>query len=214
MAKIFTHKQQSRIDGLLADAELMRRTLTDPDALAEWVNWFFGDDGPYPTPCMSTAAPRSPAVRRIRAQLRHPDAGDFYADCYAYSDDRVNGEPLVHVTTELIKNAISCMEVQRDGVAGQPWSAPPAVQLDFTDQLDQLQLTDDNAVLVELRFQEQDEDMSIYDARVIAPLDAAEEFATRQQLFADGDQAHLCPELFHYFSSPPPRFWVAITPLR
>lgn len=214
MAKALTPKQQARINALIADPDQMQQTLTDPDALAAWTNWFLGDDGPYPTPCQTTRQPKSPAVRRIRAQLNHPDAGEFYADCYAYSDDRVNGEPLVHATTEVIKNAISSMEVQRDGAAGQPWSAPFVVQLDFTDQLDQLQLTGGSAVLVELRFNYQDEEMSIYDARVMAPLDAAEECAIRQQLFAGGDQAHLCPELFHYFPSPPPVFWVAITPLR
>ena len=29
---------------------LMAVVLTNPDVLADYVNWFFGADGPYPTP--------------------------------------------------------------------------------------------------------------------------------------------------------------------
>ena len=77
MTTIFTLDQQMRIDALLADAELMRQTLTNPDALAAWTNWLLGDDGPYPTPCQTTRQPKSPAVHLIRAKLNHPDEGEF-----------------------------------------------------------------------------------------------------------------------------------------
>ena len=41
-------------------------------------------------------------MHTITARLNHPEAADLYKDCYSYSDDHVQGEPLVHQTTEVI----------------------------------------------------------------------------------------------------------------
>lgn len=215
MTTTFTLNQQSRINALLTDVELMKQTLTDPDALAEWVNYFFGDDGPFPTPCISTSAPRSPAVRRIRAQRNHPDTGEIYAGCYAYDDQFTTAEPLVHCTSELIDHAVACLEATRPGAqATRQWSPPPAVQLDFSDRIDQFDLEPHTAVLLELSFTKQDGEMSIYNADVIGPPAAAAEFSIRTHLCTEINEAHLCPQLLNYFCGPPEKFWAAITPLR
>ena len=39
------------VHSLLNDPDAMRRVLTDPDALADYVNWFYGLNGPCPTQC-------------------------------------------------------------------------------------------------------------------------------------------------------------------
>jgi len=200
-----TPEQQSRINAMITSQDRMKQTLTDPDLLAEYVNWFFGLDGPYPTPIHAELQQQSSAIHQIVAQLNHPDAGEFYKDCYAYSNNFTTGEPLIQPTTQAIIAALKSNDVSRG------FTPPEKIQLDFTLNPDDLPVSG-KQVLVELKFDQQDDDFSLYSVVVTAP-DAAAEHSARA-LFHGTSTAHLCPHLMDHFPSPPKTFACRITPLR
>lgn len=205
MAKTFTPKQQSRINALIKDPDRMKQTLNDPDLLAEWTNYFLGPDGPYPTPTLSELQQQKPAVHQIVAQLNHPDAGEFYKDCYAYSNEFTTGEPLIHPTTQAIIEALNSNDVRKD------FTPPERIQLDFTINPDDLPVSG-KQVLVELLFDLQDDEFSLDSVVVSAPESAAAEHSARA-LFNGTSVAHLCPHLLDHFPAPPKTFASRTTPL-
>ena len=64
-------------------------------------------------------------MHTIFARLNHPQASEFYQSAYCYDEPAINlyAEPLVHMTTKVIQDALG--------------TKPEEVLLDFTDKADE-----------------------------------------------------------------------------
>ena len=143
---------------------------------------------------------QSSPMHTIVATKDHPKAPKIYKDCYCYTDEHVEGEPLVHQTTAVIEKLFEWQDLK----------APDAVEISFTAH-DPERFDKHNPVLY-LHHMEPDEDElgCTYIVDLLHPTKLSDRWLASELEGDDPLTAWLCEHILDYFESPPSHFYAQI----